>query len=146
MKTFLLLASLFVLSNFTLTPTSLSTTAELDPQLIGMWMYTINASSGSGKTFVDKVTRIKWEFFANGTFERGGSLDKSISKDAARKSKEWSAPTERGTWYTQEGKIYITAINGQSLPEDQQLSGSYYIEGNTMVFTGADGKKAIWHR
>lgn len=119
---------------------------DLDPQLVGVWIYTINASSGSGKTFIDKVTRIKWVFHENGTFERGASLGRSISREAAKVSNEWSAPTERGTWYNKDGKIYITSINGQNLPENQQLSGSYYIEGNTMVFTGSDGKKAIWHR
>lgn len=146
MKTLVLVASLFTFQSL-FAPTSFSFGfADLDPQLIGMWMYTINASSGSGRTFVDKVTRIKWVFHANGTFERGASLEKSITKEAARKSNEWSAPTERGTWHTDGGKIYITSINGQALPEDRQLSGSYYIEGNTMVFTGTDGKKAIWHR
>lgn len=139
MKTILLITSLFAIHPFV-------TFTDFDPQLIGVWMYTINDSKGSGKTFVDKVTRIKWIFHSNGTFERGSQLTKSVSKEVARKSSEWSPPTEQGTWYTQRGKIYITAINGQSLPEDQQLSGSYYIEGNTMVFTEIDGKKAIWHR
>jgi len=118
----------------------------LDPQLVGVWIYTINASSGSGRTFVDKVTRIRWVFKADGSFERGASLEANVSREGASKSKNWSPPTENGTWYSEAGRIYLSAINGRSIPVDQQLSGSYYIEGNTMVFTGTDGKKAIWHR
>ncbi len=146
MKAFLLVASLLVIRYFPAISFAQSAFSELDPQLIGVWMYTINASHGSGRTFVDKVKRIKWVFYENGTFERGASLEKSITKEAARKSREWSVPTEKGTWHSSEGKIYITSLNGQSLTETQQFSGAYYIEGNTMVFTDSEGKKAIWHR
>ena len=119
---------------------------DLDGQLVGAWIYTINDSRGSGHTFVEKVTHLRWVFNADGTYERGSSLGAGVSREAAKRSNGWSEPTERGVWHTQTSKLYITSVNGQPVPEFRHLAGSYYIEGNTMVFTATDGKKAIWHK
>ncbi len=115
---------------------------DLDQQLVGTWIYTDEKSTGSGATFINHVTKIKWLFRTDGTFEKGASQ----TQNAGQSGNGWSEAFEKGTWRTREGQLLTPMVNSQLIPVDNRRVGTYYIEGGKMVFTGLDGKKAIWRK
>ena len=115
---------------------------NLDQQLVGIWIYTDEKSTGSGATFVNRVTKTRWIFRADGTFEKGSRQ----TQNADQSSDGWSEASEKGTWRTLEGQLLTPMVNGQLIPVENRRTGTYYIEGGKMVFTGPDGKKAIWRK
>ena len=115
---------------------------SLDQQLVGTWIYTDEKSTGSGATFINRVTKTKWLFRADGTFEKGSCQ----TQNANHSSDGWSEANEKGTWRTHEGQLLTPMVNSQLIPVENRRIGTYYIEGGKMVFTGLDGKKAIWRK
>lgn len=116
--------------------------ANLDPRLVGIWIYTNEKSTGSGATFVNHVTKTKWEFRADGTFEKGSS--QTLISDQAENA--WSEADQKGTWRSRANQIVTPMLNSKIIPLENRIAGTYYIEGGKMVFTDLNGKKAIWRK
>lgn len=116
--------------------------ASLDPALVGAWIYTDEKSTGSGATFVNRVTKIRWIFRPDGTFEKGSRQ----TQNAGQPGGGWSEAPEKGTWRTREGQLLTPMVNSQLVPLENRRAGAYYVEGGKMIFTGLDGKKAVWRR
>ncbi len=148
MRTFFLLLfwtavySQNLFSQPTASETDKSVAIKTDSLLTGTWIYLEDKSSGSGHTFVDHVQKTKWILRSDGTYEKGAQQ----IRNAGQTNSGWSEATEKGTWRSKEGKIYLYMRDGQIILPEKRLLGTYYIEGTTMIFTDTHGKKLIWRR
>jgi len=124
--------------------TTTSTRNNVDPNLVGVWTKSSNINSGGYGNFASFSTETSFVLRANGTFEYGASRSVGGGDSWSYDGGGWSAPELTGTYFTQNGKIFITTANGQNLPKDQQLMGSYYVSDNGMSTTSIQGVKEYW--
>lgn len=117
-----------------------------DARLVGTWLKSSMINSGSGSNFASFTTETLMVFRADGTFEYGASRSVGGGGDWSYGNGGWSAPEVTGTYRSDGSRIFVLTANGQSIPKDQQLMGGYYIDGNNMSTTPANGKKEYWQR
>ena len=125
------------------TPTN---AGNIDQHLVGSWTKQTNINSGSGSGFASFSTETLFVLRADGTFEYGASRSMGGGSSWSYDGSNWSNPELTGTWMSQNGSLFITTANGQTVPKDQQRTGSYYIEGNSLLITDNNGNKELWQR
>lgn len=118
----------------------------LDGRLVGAWVKSSMINSGSGSNFASFTTETLMLFNADGTFEYGASRSVGGGGSWSYDGGGWSAPQLSGTYSSDGSRIFILTANGQSIPREQQLMGSYYIDGNAMSTTPLNGTKEYWER
>lgn len=124
--------------------TTASAPNNIDPNLVGVWTKSSNINSGGYGNFASFSTETSFVLRANGTFEYGASRSVGGSDNWSYDGGGWSAPELTGTYFTQNGKIFIATANGQSIPKDKQLMGSYFVSNSGMSTTSTQGVKEYW--
>lgn len=119
---------------------------SIDPNLVGEWTKSSNINSGGYGNFASFSTETLFVLRSNGTFEYGANRSVGGGSDWSYGSGNWSEPELIGTYYTQNGKVYIATANGQAIAKDQQLMGTYYVGDSGMSTTSTQGVKEYWRR
>ncbi|MCB0516766.1 MAG: hypothetical protein R2798_08940 [Chitinophagales bacterium] len=119
---------------------------NIDSRLCGAWIKSVNNSSGYGDNYASFSTEILFVLNANGTFEYGASRSMGGGSSWSYDGSSWSAPELSGNWYSSDNKIYVTFANGTAIAKENQLMGTYYIEGNNLLTTSTSGVKDLWQR
>jgi len=108
---------------------------QRDPALYGRWVksetYTSGAFSGTTRTYL--------QFNPDGTMLYGGG-DVTAGVGGVSGSSSGGDVTE-GLWRTENNLLYARGSHTA-----WSLLGRYYIEGNRMLTTAADGTREVWHR
>ncbi len=124
----------------------LANKGNVDAQLVGSWVKSLNNSSGYGSDMAYLQTDVLFRINADGAFEYGATRSVGGGSNWSYDGSQWSAPQFSGILRSEGNHIYVLQSNGQAVPEAQQKMGTYFIDGNRMATTGNDGKKEYWTR
>lgn len=108
---------------------------RLDPSLIGGWRYTKAYTSEEFGT----VSETYMNIMQDGTYTYGDSQIAGGDEGSTFYSGGNSGHTT-GRWKSENGMVFINEGYGW------EKYASYYVDGNSMLFTFEDGTKQLWER
>lgn len=131
-------------SPVTKAPTNVSATKPKDPNIVGAWVKESNYSSGysSNNSYGSMSTRESMVFYANGSLGDGGSMTVVGGSDFSGYASGNGKGVIPGVfWWTENNKIWLHITeNGKS--QEVEL-GKYYIENGRMLITATNGEKML---
>jgi len=122
---------------------SIPSDARRDPAVVGRWTHQSNYNSGYGQGSMSSESVMI--FYADGRLADGGSCTvTSGSGWSGSSSDQGSGVVEGVIWYTKGGQLYLqSVINGKT---ETQLLGKYYIEDGKMLITAQNGNKMLLYK
>lgn len=109
---------------------------ERDPALVGRWRYTETHSSGTFTMASDTWMTLA----ADGQYRYGDT--KMAGGGDAGSFEGGGGGAETGQWKTANRRIYVKSAGDAAWTD----YASYYVEGDSLMFTFSNGKKQIWYR
>lgn len=117
--------------------------AKRDPAVVGRWTHQSNYNSGYGQGSMSSESVMV--FYADGRLADGGSRTVTSGSDwSGSSSDQGSGVVEGVVWYTKDRQLYLQSTeNGKT---ETQLLGKYYIEDGKMLITAQNGNKMLLYK
>jgi hypothetical protein len=118
---------------------------KIDRRIVGTWKHEEHYSSGSGSNYGGGSTVSYLSFNEDGTMTDEGRRSMVSGSNYSGDTGKSAAKVVEGVyWYSENSQIYLYVTEGGK--NQSVLLGKYYIEGNSMLVTGQNGKKMLYQR